>query len=108
MRGKKKLEWTEVIILQGERAVRNRLPAVRLTYALLGKRVMFSHTPGVLDDEGNYIPTMHLRGDFLSQYLPMFEKSAQLAASIRARYDEQSGRERLTSSIAEAMRAKAE
>jgi hypothetical protein len=107
MREKKKpLEWNEVAILKGERAVRSRLPAVRLTYSLAGKRVLFSHTPGILDGVENFMPTMHLRDDFMPQYLPLLERSARLAATIRMRYDEQSGRERLTSSIAEAIRVK--
>lgn len=98
---KKPLEWKEAVTLKGEQAVRGALPAVRLTYTQTRKLVLFSHTPGIIENEGagSFIPTMHLRDAFIAQYLPMLEKSARLAASIRVRWDEKTGRERLAASV---------
>lgn len=83
----------------------NETAAVELTFRQIRNSVLFSHTIGRMRD-GEFVPTPHLRDDMLREYLVLLDKSAHLASSVRARWDDNRGRERLAASIAEVIGSK--
>ena len=99
---RKSLEWHHLKMFEGEMSEIKRIPAVELTFAIVGNgNIMFSHTPGMIDKEGEFQPTAHLRGELMVQYIPLMEKSMQLEQKTRARYDSKVSHENLTASFAE-------
>ena len=69
-------DWQELVVLSFNDITKDtvsgddlRGPAVKVTFARFGREVRFSHTPGVLDQDGVFRPVQHLHHRDLEAYI---------------------------------------
>ena len=93
-------KWILAKQFRGKENRHGLVPVVEVTYRESGKTVVFSFTPKV-EQNGELVPAIHMRGDMISQYVTMLNEAALLAQNFRARWDVGEGKERLAAGMFE-------
>lgn len=101
MEKKKKPNWTIVKVFEKYHRGSQRWAAVELSYLETRNGLAFSYTPFMMTRDGGNMPVMHLRDDLITDYIVLFQEAAQIAQRIRARWNSEEGRSRLTANIFE-------
>jgi hypothetical protein len=58
-------------------------PAIRVTFARYGREVRFSHTPGVIDDDGQFRPVQHLHDRSVRGYTLLLQYTSIAVEATR-------------------------
>lgn len=58
-------------------------PAIRVTFARFGREVRYSHTPGVVDDDGQFRPIQHLHDRNVRSYILLLQYATIAVAATK-------------------------
>ena len=78
-------DWQELLVLAESDLVGGEVPgpAIRVTFARYGREVRYSHTPGVVDDDGRFRPVQHIHDRNTRSYLLLLQYTSIAVAATK-------------------------